>query len=121
MNKSLGIICGVIVLVIALAIGIGVGYNLKDNNKVKEKEVRNKNLSNKESKVKSQYIDLTDIPISNVNVTKNEEMMKQIKNTLDDNLKVMFNFSYENFLSKESESESKKSSQQDIVLSDQNE
>ena len=77
--------------------------------------------SNKESKVKSQYIDLTDIPISNVNVTKNEEMMKQIKNTLDDNLKVMFNFSYENFLSKESESESKKSSQQDIVLSDQNE
>ncbi len=37
----------------------------------------------------------------------NEEMMKKIKNTLDDNLKFMFNFSYENFLSKESEQESK--------------
>jgi hypothetical protein len=37
----------------------------------------------------------------------NEEMMKKIKNTLDDNLKIMFNFSYENFLSKESEQESK--------------
>ena len=40
--------------------------------------------------------------------------MKQIKSTLDDNLKVIFNFSYENFLSKESESESKKSSPRDI-------
>ena len=37
----------------------------------------------------------------------NEEMMKKIKNTVDDNLKKMFNFSYENFLSKESEQESK--------------
>ena len=34
-------------------------------------------------------------------------MLKQIKNTIDDNLKCMFNFSYENFLSKESEHESK--------------
>ena len=33
--------------------------------------------------------------------------MKKIKNTIDDNLKIMFNFSYENFLSKESEQESK--------------
>ena len=37
----------------------------------------------------------------------NEEMMKKIKNTVDDNLKIMLNFSYENFLSKESEQESK--------------
>ena len=37
----------------------------------------------------------------------NEEMMEKIKSTLDDNLKGMFNFSYENFLSKESEPESK--------------
>ena len=37
-----------------------------------------------------------------------EEMLKKIKNSLDDdNLKVMLNFSYENFLSKESERESK--------------
>ena len=34
-------------------------------------------------------------------------MMKKIKNSIDDNLKVMLNFSYENFLSKESERESK--------------
>ena len=40
----------------------------------------------------------------NVNVT-NEELMKKIKNSIDDNLKVMLNFSYENFLSKESERE----------------
>ena len=33
--------------------------------------------------------------------------MKEIKNTIDDNLKIMLNFSYENFLSKESERESK--------------
>ena len=38
----------------------------------------------------------------NAKVT-NEELMKKIKNSLDDNLKVMLNFSYENFLSKESE------------------
>ena len=48
--------------------------------------------------------------------TKNEEIMKQIKNSLDDNLKVMFNFSYENFLSKESETESKKSSRLETLV-----
>ena len=41
--------------------------------------------------------------------TKNDEQLKQIKSGLDDNLKILFNFSYENFLNKESESESKKS------------
>ena len=50
--------------------------------------------------------------------TKNEEIIKQIKNSLDDNLKVMFNFSYENFLSKESETESKKSSEQEIFITE---
>jgi hypothetical protein len=44
---------------------------------------------------------------SNKNKLLNEEMMKKIKNTVDDNLKIMLNFSYENFLSKESEQESK--------------
>ena len=63
------------------------------------------------SKIKSQYIDLNEESTKSI---KNEEMMKQIKSTLDDNLKVIFNFSYENFLSKESESESKKSSLHDI-------
>lgn len=55
--------------------------------------------------------------VSNKN-NKNEEIMKQIKNSLDDNLKVMFNFSYENFLSKESETESKKSSEQEILITE---
>ena len=49
---------------------------------------QNKNLANKKYKL------------------LNEEMMKKIKSTIDDNLKIMFNFSYENFLSKESEQES---------------
>jgi hypothetical protein len=43
-----------------------------------------------------------------------EEMLDKIKNSLDDdNLKVMLNFSYENFLSKESERESKELSIED--------
>ena len=37
----------------------------------------------------------------------NEEMMNKIKDSIDDNLRVMLNFSYENFLSKESERESR--------------
>ena len=43
-----------------------------------------------------------------------EEMLDKIKNSLDDdNLRVMLNFSYENFLSKESERESKEYSIED--------
>ena len=43
-----------------------------------------------------------------------EEMLKKVKSSLeDDNLKVMFNFSYENFLSKESERESKELSEEE--------
>ena len=38
---------------------------------------------------------------------EDKKLPKKIKNSLDDNLKIMFNFSYENFLSKESEQESK--------------
>ena len=60
-------------------------------------------------------IDDKKIPNSTIDLTKekkkssvkNEEIMKQIKNTIDDNLKIMLNFSYENFLSKESGHESK--------------
>lgn len=41
-------------------------------------------------------------------------MLKKVKSSLeDDNLKVMFNFSYENFLSKESERESKEISEEE--------
>ena len=70
-------------------------YNLNSNEKSNSlwnnnnNNDDNKNLSNKKYKL------------------LNEEMMKKIKNTIDDNLKIMFNFSYENFLSKESEQESK--------------
>lgn len=43
------------------------------------------------------------------NDMKNSDQLKKIKSSLDDNLKVMFNFSYECFLNRESESESKRS------------
>ena len=38
-------------------------------------------------------------------ITKNNELISKIKDSLDDNLKHIFNFSYENFLNKESERE----------------
>ena len=57
--------------------------------------------------------------------SKNAEQLKQIKSGLDENLKFLFNFSYENFLNKESESESKKSASEynniNIELSNQKE
>ncbi len=37
--------------------------------------------------------------------TKSNELLSKIKESLDDNLKHIFNFSYENFLNKESERE----------------
>ena len=47
-------------------------------------------------------------------IQNSEEMLDKIKNSLDDDsLKVMLNFSYENFLSKESERESKEYSIED--------
>lgn len=53
-----------------------------------------------------------EIDDSNCELKKNTEQLLQIKSSLDDNLKVMFNFSYEGFLNKESESESKRSNDQ---------
>ena len=44
-----------------------------------------------------------------INEKQNSEQLKEIKSNLDEHLKVMFNFSYEGFLNKESESVSKKS------------
>ena len=46
---------------------------------------------------------------SNGKNEKSIEQLKEIKSNLDDNLKKLFNFSYEGFYNKESESESKKS------------
>ena len=50
----------------------------------------------------------------------NSEQLKVIKSSLDDNLKVMFNFSYECFLNKESESQSKKSFEDTFLYNDNN-
>ena len=69
------------------------GLNInKKNERVIEENKDNKNEAN-----------------TNENNKKNAEQLKQIKSGLDENLKFLFNFSYENFLNKESESESKKS------------
>jgi hypothetical protein len=48
-------------------------------------------------------------------------MLKQVKNTIDDNLKIMFNFSYENFLSKQLEHESNEISREiEMSISNEN-
>ena len=109
--------------------------SINNNNKKLDKnnflKIVNNNITNKKNINDKKYIHIDSIEINNiiksnvkkdgkenvnidnnngsnkfqnVNVT-NEELMKKIKNSLDDNLKVMLNFSYENFLSKESERE----------------
>ena len=103
---------------------------LKEKNKVLKLDKNNflnivNNITNKKNINDKKYIHINSIEINNIiksnednNDSKennngfqiniaNEEMMKKIKNSIDDNLKVMLNFSYENFLSKESERESK--------------
>lgn len=74
-------------------------YNIgliKKNKKLKIINIKLPNLKNNGG-------DSTNKPMQT-----SEEMLKKIKNSLDDdNLKGMLNFSYENFLSKESERESK--------------
>ena len=106
---------------------------LKEKNKVLKLDKNNflnivNNITNKKNINDKKYIHINSIEINNIiksNENKNdnkdskennnglqinlanEEMMKKIKNSIDDNLKVMLNFSYENFLSKESERESK--------------
>ena len=47
---------------------------------------------------------IDDCKVSDTN-PKNNELISKIKDSLDDNLKHIFNFSYENFLNKESERE----------------
>ena len=72
--------------------------NINSNKKAYKKESRNKlKESKEENKKKEKEKD-----------NKSEEQLKQIKSGLDDNLKFLFNFSYENFLNKESENDSKK-------------
>jgi hypothetical protein len=97
---------------------------LKEKNKVLKLDKNNflnivNNITNKKNINDKKYIHINSIEINNIiksnednNDSKennngfqiniaNEEMMKKIKNSIDDNLKVMLNFSYENFLSKE--------------------
>ena len=94
-------------------------FKIKYQNIFKTKEPSNntksmKTLNNQVSPLcRYSKIDKNDIKMFDINNENNknnflgEEMMVKIKNSLDDNLKLMFNFSYENFLSKESEQESK--------------
>lgn len=78
---------------------------LKEVQEYQEKEEYIPNKKNKTSNRKRDNIDI----FNEVNEVKSSEQLKEIKSSLDDNLKVMFNFSYECFLNRESESESKMS------------
>ena len=74
---------------------IEINNIIKSNNKVENnKENINIDVDSKNGSNNHQ----------NFNIN-NDELMQKIKNSLDDNLKIMLNFSYENFLSKESERE----------------
>jgi hypothetical protein len=79
----------------------------KENNNIKpEKKIDN--IDNK-IEINNRSSNINNNINNNLNVIKNEnkqndEQLKQIKSGLDENLKFLFNFSYENFLNKESES-----------------
>ena len=79
-------------------INYSLNQTLRNNS---QKIMNSKNEKNKNEKKENNEI-------------KNLEQLKKIKSTLEDNLKYMFNFSYENFLNKESETESKKSLEDNI-------
>ena len=70
--------------------------SIEINNIIKSGNEHDEILENKNNTNIYQNLDLT-----------TEEMMNKIKDSIDDNLRVMLNFSYENFLSKESERDSK--------------
>ena len=107
-------------------------------NSEKKKEIKNHNNksilileNNNINNIQKNNVNINEINIvnninkNNENNNKNDEQLKQIKSGLDENLKFLFNFSYENFLNKESESESKKSASEynniNIELSNQKE
>ena len=80
--------------------------NLINSDKKNENINNNKNIYKKENKKQEKKEENKKKEKEKEN--KNEEQLKQIKSGLDDNLKFLFNFSYENFLNKESENDSKK-------------
>ncbi len=95
--------------------------NILNNNNNNNRENNPYNISNIASKQRNKNIATLESKNTQISFLKNEEMLKQIKNTIDDNLKIMFNFSYENFLSKESEQESKEVSREiDMNVSNEN-
>ena len=82
--------------------------NLVNSDKKKENMNNNKKIFKKETKDKTKENQEENKNNENEKKKKNEEQLKQIKSGLDENLKYLFNFSYENFLNKESENDSKK-------------
>jgi hypothetical protein len=82
--------------------------NLVNSDKKKENMNNNKKIFKKETKDKTKENQEENKNNENEKENKNEEQLKQIKSGLDENLKYLFNFSYENFLNKESENDSKK-------------
>ena len=80
--------------------------NQRKNNNNNNVMIKNRNNTYNNNKAKKQ---ITNNLLSvNKGKNSNEEQLKQIKSGLDENLKFLFNFSYENFLNKESENDSKK-------------
>ncbi len=83
----------------------GINGIYGSNSQSKKKKSKSINSENKNIIVNEKLKTIESIN----NENKNSEQLKVIKSSLDDNLKVMFNFSYEGFLNKESESQSKNS------------
>lgn len=82
--------------------------------KISKNITKNKNIINKtcsQSLLNDRIFPNNEKQIKNENnkniekIYKNNELISKIKDSLDDNLKHIFNFSYENFLNKESERE----------------
>ena len=97
--------------------------NINNNYKEVNKENNVLNITNVNfKKDENNFINLNEEKIENEknnildnnNEIKNSEQLKKIKSTLEPNLKYMFNFSYEGFLNKESETDSKKSLEENI-------
>jgi hypothetical protein len=85
-------------------------YNCRNDKIIKKIIKYNKNNSENKKIINNTYIqsiiknDKDDCKVSE-KITKSNELISKIKESLDDNLKHIFNFSYENFLNKESERE----------------
>ena len=79
--------------------------NYKKNNNNLSVDINNITFFEKKDDIK----DNDSLSTEKRNKIKNSEQLIKIKSTLDEELKKMFNFSYESFLNKESESNSKKS------------